>query len=286
MPKNDIDNITLPVYKRLKNETKKEIADAIEADKDVLGQITFSQFEEDEISYDRWDFPAHIIPIHILFDFNGTTVRGYPDFENETLIVDNETLSGEIYISCDNEYVFMTAMSSYDLEIIGLEYILQSPDVVRIPFYQNWYKILNPAPNVEEAQSGTIASGGVLGLNSEGKVVKGSISGGTQLYKHFIQLTAYPTGKSYKFNDDGTITVNTLSPSYASKTISIISDVSSSVTSFIGFAFRLIIGVSASFGTDSYRGDVDPNGRFTFTNGSAVGYFTLGAITSDTVTPL
>ena len=48
-------------------------------------------------------------------------------------------------------------------------------------------------PNVENAQSGTIASGGVLGLNSQGKVVKGSISGGTQLYKHTINCES-PNG--------------------------------------------------------------------------------------------
>lgn len=39
-------------------------------------------------------------------------------------------------------------------------------------------------PNVENAQSGTIDK--VLGLNSSGKLVKGSISGGTKLYKHEI----------------------------------------------------------------------------------------------------
>ena len=41
-------------------------------------------------------------------------------------------------------------------------------------------------PNVEDAQSGTIQD--VLGLNSSGKLVKGSVSGGTQLYKHKISI--------------------------------------------------------------------------------------------------
>ena len=41
---------------------------------------------------------------------------------------------------------------------------------------------------VEGATSGTIAD--VLGLDSEGKLVKGSISGGTKLYIHQIYITA------------------------------------------------------------------------------------------------
>lgn len=43
-------------------------------------------------------------------------------------------------------------------------------------------------PDVEQAQSGTIASGSVLGLNSSGKVVKGIVSGGIKLYKHAITI--------------------------------------------------------------------------------------------------
>lgn len=41
-------------------------------------------------------------------------------------------------------------------------------------------------PNVEEAPSGTINK--VLGLNSSGKLVKGEVSGGTQLYKHSFNI--------------------------------------------------------------------------------------------------
>ena len=39
-------------------------------------------------------------------------------------------------------------------------------------------------PNVEDAPSGTIQD--ALGLNSSGKLVKGAVSGGTQLYQHKI----------------------------------------------------------------------------------------------------
>ena len=41
-------------------------------------------------------------------------------------------------------------------------------------------------PDVEEAPSGTIASDSVLGLDADGKVVKGAVGGGTKLYKHTI----------------------------------------------------------------------------------------------------
>ena len=41
--------------------------------------------------------------------------------------------------------------------------------------------------NVEDAPSGTIAD--ALGLDSEGDLVKGTISGGTKLYKHTIIVT-------------------------------------------------------------------------------------------------
>ena len=43
--------------------------------------------------------------------------------------------------------------------------------------------------DVTKAQSGTIQD--VLGLNSSGKLVKGSVGGGTQLYKHIIEFTDY-----------------------------------------------------------------------------------------------
>lgn len=56
---------------------------------------------------------------------------------------------------------------SYDKS--GDEWVFNSKDVM-------------PLKNVEDAQSGTIQD--VLGLNSSGKLVKGTVSGGTQLYEH------------------------------------------------------------------------------------------------------
>ena len=46
-------------------------------------------------------------------------------------------------------------------------------------------------PNVNSATSGTIVD--ALGLNSEGNLVKGTISGGTKLYNHNVYLTASTT---------------------------------------------------------------------------------------------
>lgn len=43
---------------------------------------------------------------------------------------------------------------------------------------------LEEIPNVEEAESGTIVN--ALGLDSEGKLVKGAINSGLKLYKHTI----------------------------------------------------------------------------------------------------
>ena len=54
---------------------------------------------------------------------------------------------------------------------------------------------LMPLIDIENAESGTIQD--VLGLDSNGKLVKGAISGGTKLYKHVIHLKR--NTDNYKF---------------------------------------------------------------------------------------
>ena len=54
---------------------------------------------------------------------------------------------------------------------------------------------------IESPESGTIAD--VLGLDSEGKLVKGSVGGGTKLYKHYLTL-------KFPNKTIGDTTVNTL----------------------------------------------------------------------------
>ena len=49
---------------------------------------------------------------------------------------------------------------------------------------------LEEIPNVEEAESGTIVN--ALGLDSDGKLVKGTISGGTKLFDYQINAGAGP----------------------------------------------------------------------------------------------
>ena len=49
---------------------------------------------------------------------------------------------------------------------------------------QGKYELQEQVPNVEDAEAGTIQD--TLGLDSQGKLVKGAISGGTKLYLHTI----------------------------------------------------------------------------------------------------
>lgn len=74
-------------------------------------------------------------------------------------------------------------------------WVFNSKDVSEVPSESDVKALAKES--VESATSGTIASGGVLGLNSSGKLVKGSISGGTQLYKHLLtslSMTGYVGG--------------------------------------------------------------------------------------------
>ena len=52
-------------------------------------------------------------------------------------------------------------------------------------------------PNVESAQAGTIDK--VLGLDANGKLVKGDVSGGTKLYRHVISFDYSDDDDSYTF---------------------------------------------------------------------------------------
>lgn len=90
--------------------------------------------------------------------------------------------------------------------------------------------VLKPSvkEQVEGAQSGTIVD--ALGLNEDGELVKGAIGGGTKLYKHTVSLDAYPTIKQFTLDGNG-ITVEDVSPSYASKELFIISDSATPYTS-------------------------------------------------------
>ena len=79
----------------------------------------------------------------------------------------------------DTYYASVKQAITKDL-IVNLGYVV-------IPSEGTVDEKVSEVPNVEEAQSGTISS--VLGLNSSGKLVKGTISGGTQLYKHSLSIS-------------------------------------------------------------------------------------------------
>lgn len=76
--------------------------------------------------------------------------------------------------------------------------LLANLGYVVIPSEETVDEKIAEIPNVEEAPSGTIAS--VLGLDSNGDLVKGTISGGTKLYKHWLAHT-----NGYKLNVISTI---------------------------------------------------------------------------------
>lgn len=206
MPKiNDIDNITFPVYKRLKKETKKEIKDAIEADKEIVLHLEYD-YENKTIT-----FPKGIVPLAIYFStiYDGEDL--FFDYENNRIIHETIGTVGSITVDQQVELTFEDEL--YDDTVQSLIYIAGSYDESLYLFNLNSYKLLHPAPNVEEAQSGTIVSGGVLGLDSNGKVVKGSISGGTKLYMHILSYDSLASSnKLYVIDTNSTkITISNYS---------------------------------------------------------------------------
>ena len=94
--------------------------------------------------------------------------------------------------------------------------------------------------NVEDAPSGTIAD--ALGLDSNGKLVKGTISGGTKLYKHQLLLGVVPAnGKLYNMvdNNDAISLEKTTYTNSGSKDLIFISNSNTPITSISALSSAL-----------------------------------------------
>lgn len=90
----------------------------------------------------------------------------------------------------------------------------------------------------------------VYGEDADGNLVKGAVSGGTKLYRHQLTLSGYPTIKEYTIDDTtGEISVTSETPSYASKTLYLITSSSAEITTLGNFPF---VQGSAALGTSSY----------------------------------
>ena len=77
---------------------------------------------------------------------------------------------------------------SYDYNTTTKHWVYNSKDVMNIEDYEKTSDLEDDVKDViEGAESGTISD--VLGLDSEGGLVKGNISVGTKLYKHTITFT-------------------------------------------------------------------------------------------------
>jgi len=128
---------------------------------------------------------------------------------------------------------------------------------------------------VEGAESGTVAS--VLGLDSNGKLVKGAVSGGTQLYKHIFTIDD---------SDDNTIKViiiTSISEPVDTPTLNKIQTLWLDEGTVLGKVWFNV----------SYQGIITGIGNslaYCYTaNGNSFGTwsgYTLVSISSDTVTPL
>ena len=153
---------------------------------------------------------------------------------------------------------------------------------------QNWvYNSEDKSTLPEFAPSGTIAD--VLGLDSEGKLVKGSVGGGTKLYLHTIVLSGHSTFKGFKvLYSDGTVSPFEYTPSYSSKTLKIITYDSNPYNSLPSSI--KVLGGELEEGTNTYTLDSLTVTHFDNSDGGQQGLVTARisyvGVTSDTVTEL
>lgn len=92
----------------------------------------------------------------------------------------NKNLESNLEITVGDDYYS-------DIKQAIIKDLLANLGYVVIPSEETVDEKVAEVPNVEEAPSGTIAS--VLGLDSNGDVVKGTVSAGTKFYLHTIAYT-------------------------------------------------------------------------------------------------
>lgn len=117
------------------------------------------------------------------------------------------------YVDCENAETI-----AYDYT--GGHWVFNSKDVTALGGHTDAEVKALAVDAVEEAVSGTLQE--VLGLDSSGNLKKGSVSGGTKLYKHSLAMQNSPTKKTFKIaTADNSITFDTTT-SNMSKIITII----------------------------------------------------------------
>lgn len=141
-------------------------------------------------------------------------------------------------------------------------------------------------------------SGKVLKVNAgETGVEWGAVSGGTQFYEHCLTLASYPSGYLITFKTDGSISVESLTFTYADKRVIIVTD---KQTSFSGGTYGAvdlgnIVSMSANLGTSSYeliphRGARLIGMNYLYKTDEIISIMVLSAsgisITNDEVTPI
>ena len=138
-----------------------------------------------------------------------------------------------------------------------------------------------PLIDVEGAQSGTIVD--ALGLNAQGKLVKGAIGGGTKLYKHRCVITGTGGGNIFvivnnRIND---LTISSLQDSLRGATT-----VSTVISRYIEKNTRLydIVGESSTGTTYTFYGISYDGANISYQSGNF--NITGGSSVTDTVTEL
>lgn len=95
-------------------------------------------------------------------------------------------------------YVACGYMETISYDRSGSSWVFNSKDVCEVPSGSDVKALAKE--EVEDAPSGTIQD--ALGLNSSGELVKGSVSGGTQLYRHNIHFST--NDNIYIYSTDNT----------------------------------------------------------------------------------
>ncbi len=125
--------------------------------------------------------------------------------------------------------------------------------------------------NVEDAPSGTIQD--ALGLDSNGDLVKGTISGGTKLYRHVLALTS----SDFQYTNSGSL--------YYVSTESYPFDLSTNLPEGNGYCSMLTYSTGNKGAGLFYTGGAS-SGTLYYVNGSGqLASATITALT-DTITPL
>lgn len=132
--KGSINNITLPVSKRL----AKDIKDAIQADKDILSQLVYDEQTK------TLAFPKNILPLSIRIDDD----TYYFDYYNLALLHDDGTETGNDLDVQSNGVLSIVDVNETIISDItkvqALEYISRSEKPLHFDTILNTYKLYHP----------------------------------------------------------------------------------------------------------------------------------------------